>query len=42
MIVKKPDLKIFTAILSQWGEGFEVQKAVDNVEELYKSGYAKP
>jgi len=40
---KKPELTVFAAIRSQWGEGLEVKKAADaHIEGMYESGYAEP
>jgi hypothetical protein len=43
MISKKPELTVFAAIRSQWGQGLAIKEAVDkHIEGMYQSGYAEP
>jgi hypothetical protein len=43
IIAKKPDLTVFAAIRSQWGEGLDLEEAAEaHIEGMYESGYAEP
>jgi hypothetical protein len=43
MMAKKPGLTVFSAIRSQWGEGIDIQNAVDkHMEEMLESGHMEP
>jgi hypothetical protein len=42
-VANEPKLGVFGAIRSTWGNGLEIQNAVEeHFEEMYESGYAEP